>query len=79
MLLMWIHPANVFSMYKRIEKTVPQILELICSGDPYIGCEVNVKKMNDNPHFNIEKKIKEHPNDDTVILELFDASMGNKI
>ena len=35
--------------------------------------------MHYNPHFDFEGKIQEHPNDSTVILDLFNAAAGNEI
>ncbi len=46
---------------------------------PFVGCGENVSKMHYNPHFDVKGKIQEHPNDSTVILDLFGTAARNEI
>ena len=74
----------ILNMRKDLRKWCHENYHLFVPGngiedEPSVGCGENVNKMHNNPHFDFEKKIQEHPNDSTVILDLFNAAAGNEI
>ncbi len=74
----------ILNMRKDLREWYHENYHLFVSGngieaEPPVGCGENVIKMHYNPHFDFEGKFQEHPNDDTVILDLFDAAAGNEI
>ncbi len=74
----------ILNMRKDLRKWCHENYRLFVAGngvedEPSIGCGENVSKMLYNPHFNFEEKIQGHPNDSTLILDLFDAAAGKEI
>ncbi len=73
----------ILNMHKDSRKWCRENYHLFVLGngiedEPSVGCE-EMSKMHYNPHFNLKGKNQEHPNDSTVILDLFDAAASNEI
>ncbi len=74
----------ILNMRKNLREWCPENYHISVLGngiedEPFVGCGENMSEMHYNPHFDFKGKIQEHPNDNTVILDLFTAAAGNEI